>query len=701
MSIRNWLGSAFFFAFALLLAFSQVAPRTSSAKTTNDSAPGDALFATASDNHGFDVSNMDTSVSACANFFQYANGGWLTKNPIPAAYASWGRFNELADKNQQQLRLILEDAAKNTKAAKGSNEQKIGDYYASCMDDAGIETAGLTPIADELKAIDAAKDQASFQAEVARLHVRGVRVLFRFGAGQDFKQSTQVIGQLGQGGLSLPDRDYYTKTDEKSTDIKAKYGAHVARMFELAGDDAAASQAHAKTVLEIETKLAEASMARVMQRNPDNIYHKTTLAQLKELTPNFGWDAYFKNIGMRAASDINVAQPDFFKALNGYLTAIPLADWKVYMRWHLLNSTAGALSKKFVDEDFSFKGGVLTGTKEILPRWKRCVGATDNALGEALGQVYVEKHFSAAAKARAVQMVANLIAALRDDLTTLSWMSDTTRQRATAKLEAFTRKIGYPDKWRDYSALKIDRTSFVANGSNVQRFETSRGLNKIAKPVDRTEWGMSPPTVNAYYNPTMNEIVFPAGILQPPFYDPEADDAINYGGIGAVIGHEMSHGFDDSGAKFDSEGNLANWWSEADLKSFKERAQCVIDQFSGFEVQPGLHENGNLVVGESIGDLGGLTIAYAALKKSMEGKPRPANIDGFSPEQRFFLGWAQVWAENERPEFERLMVATNPHPVGRFRVIGPLSNMPAFAEAYQCKAGDAMVRPPEKRCQIW
>src|SRR3989454_128821 len=655
----------------------------------------------ASDNHGFDVANMDTSVSACTNFFQYANGGWVAKNPIPAAYASWGRFNELADKNQEQLRQILEEAAKNTKAAKGSNEQKIGDYYASCMDEAGIEAAGLTPIADELKFIDATNDQPSFQSEVARLHTRGVRVLFRFGSAQDFKQSTQVIGQLSQGGLGLPDRDYYTKTDDKSREIRDKYVLHIGRMFELAGDDIPSSQAHTQTVMSIESKLAEASMTRVLQRNPDNIYHKTTIAQLKELAPNFNWDAYFKNVGLNGIGDINVAQPDFVKALNGQLTAIPLSDWRLYLRWHLLHARAKALPKKFVDEDFDFSGRVLTGTKELLPRWKRCVAATDNALGEALGQLYVQKHFPPAAKARAVQMVQNLIAALRDDLTTLSWMSDATRKRATAKLEAFTRKIGYPDKWRDYSALKVDRSPYAANLANVQKFESNRQLAKIAKPVDRTEWGMSPPTVNAYYNPSMNEIVFPAGILQPPFYDPQADDAINYGGIGAVIGHEMSHGFDDSGAKFDAEGNLANWWSEEDLKSFKSRAQCVIDQFSGFEVQPGLHENGNLVVGESIGDLGGLTIAYAAFKKSLEGKPRPAEIDGVTPEQRFFLGWAQVWAENERPEYERLMVATNPHPVARFRVIGPLSNMPAFAEAYQCKAGDPMVRPPDKRCQIW
>ena len=702
MSVRNLTAFALFCVLAVLICFSGVVRRTSSARAPENRFPEVPAGTIGSvDNHGFDISNMDPSVSACANFFQYANGGWITKNPIPAAYASWGRFNELSDKNLEQLREILEDAGKNAKAAKGGNEQKIGDYYASCMDEAGIEAAGLRPLAGELKLIDAIKDQASFQGEVARLHARGVRALFRFGSVQDFKQSTQVIGQLAQGGLGLPDRDYYTRSDDKSKEIRDKYVLHAAKMFELAGDDPASAQAHAEVIMQIETKLAEASMTRVQQRDPDNIYHKTSVAQLKDLAPNFNWTTYFKNVGLTSSGDINVAQPDFFKALNTQLTEIPLIQWKVYLRWHLLNGRARALPKKFVDEDFDFNSGVLTGAKEILPRWKRCVSATDNALGEALGQVYVQKHFPPAARTRAMEMVQNLISALRDDLATLSWMNDATRKRATAKLEAFVRKIGYPDRWRDYSALKVARSSYLENLTSAQHFETSRQLAKIAKPVDRAEWGMSPPTVNAYYNPSMNEIVFPAGILQPPFYDPQADDAINYGGIGAVIGHEMSHGFDDSGAKFDAEGNLANWWSDEDLKSFKSRAQCVIDQFSSFEVQPGLHQNGNLVVGESIGDLGGLTIAYAAFKKSLEGKPRSAEIDGFTPEQRFFLGWAQVWAQNLRPEYERLLVNTDPHPVGRFRVIGPLSNMPAFAEAYQCKAGDAMVRPPEKRCQIW
>ncbi|HEY0004607.1 MAG TPA: M13 family metallopeptidase [Pyrinomonadaceae bacterium] len=655
----------------------------------------------ASDNHGFDVSNLDRSASACENFYQFATGGWRSRNEIPGAYPRWGRFNELADRNQEQLHQILEEAAKNKKARKGSNEQKIGDYYASCMDEDRIETLGLKPIAPELKRIAGIKDQRGLIEEAARLHGMGVPVLFRLGSGPDYKKSTDVIAQLSQGGLGLPDRDYYTKTDDKSKELREKYAAHISQMLRLAGDEPSTAEREAAAVLAIETRLAEASLTRVERRNPDNTYHKMDAAQLKTLSPNLPWDMYFKNVGLRTVGDINVAQPNFFKTLDSQLSATPLADWKAYLRWHLVKAYAPRLSKKFVEEDFEFSGKTLQGTKELLPRWKRCVSRTDAVLGEALGQVYVKKTFSPEAKARALSLVQNLVAALREDLSTLDWMSDTTRQRAIAKLEAFTKKIGYPDTWRDYSALKIERQAFVENSQRANLFEFNRQLRKIARPVDKTEWGMTPPTVNAYYNPTYNEIVFPAGILQFPFYDPQADDAINYGGIGAVIGHEMTHGFDDSGAKFDAQGNLSMWWTPEDFKNFQQRARCVIDQFDSFEVQSGLNHNGKLVVGESIADLGGVTIAYAALQKSMEGKPRPPAIDGFTPEQRFFLGYAQIWAENSRPEYERLQVATDPHPLGRFRVNGPLSNIPAFAAAYQCKAGDPMVRPASKRCRIW
>ena len=661
-----------------------------------DSVTVDAM----SESHGFDVANMDRSVSACQNFFQYANGGWVKNNPVPPAYSRWGRFDELADKNRAVVHQILEDAAKDTKAAKGSNEQKVGDYYASCMDEAGIEAAGLKGVEPELDKISKIKDQQSLQAEIVRLHSVGVPVFFRFGSAQDYKDATQVIGQLFQGGLGMPDRDYYLNPDEKMKAVRAKYVAHVAKMFQLLGDEAAAATNEANAVMALETKLAEASMKREDLRVPEARYHKMSVADLKALAPDFGWDAYFKGSGVTLTS-LNVGMPDFFKAASKQVTATSLGDWKTYLRWHLVNARAAALPKKFVDEDFDFRGRTLTGAQELQPRWKRCVQSTDQALGEAVGPLYVQKAFPPEAKARAVKMVQNLITALHDDLQTLSWMSETTRQRASAKLDAFMKKIGYPEKWRDYSSVKIDRQSYAGNIDRLSAFEVHRQLAKISKPVDRTEFGMTPPTVNAYYNASMNEIVFPAGILQWPFFDPQADDAINYGAIGVVIGHEMTHGFDDSGAKFDPKGNLENWWTADDLAKFKARAQCIIDQFDSYEVQPGIFEKGRLVTGESIADLGGLAIAYAAFEKSMEGKPRPPDIDGFTPEQRFFLGYAQIWAQNVRPEMERQLVITDSHPLGRFRVNGPLSNMPAFAQAYQCKDGDPMVRPTEKRCQIW
>jgi putative endopeptidase len=649
--------------------------------------------------HGFDTANLDKTCEPCKDFNQFANGGWIKNNPIPAAYPSWGTFNELADRNTEALHKVLEEAAKNTKAAKGSIDQKIGDYYASCMDESGIETAGLTAIQPELAKIEKVRDVHSLQAEVAHLHTIGVRPMFRFGSEQDARDSRQVIGAAGQGGLGLPDRDYYVKDDARSKGIRDSYVQHVAKMFELMGDDSAKAAAEAKTVMEIETALAQGSMTRVQQRDPEAIYHRTTQAALKEMTPNISWSDYLKAIGARGVGDINVAQPDFFKKLNSMMVSTPIGDWKTYLRWHLINSSAASLSSKFVDEDFNFKGKTLTGTKENQPRWKRCVGATDRALGEAVGQAYVKENFTPEAKARAVAMVQNLVTALKTDLTTLSWMGDTTRKQAIGKLDAFMRKIGYPDTWRNYSALQVDRGLYVNNRFRANEFDYARDLNKIGKPVDRAEWGMTPPTVNAYYNPAMNEIVFPAGILQPPFFDPKADDAVNYGAIGAVIGHEMTHGFDDEGAKYDAEGNLKNWWSAEDLKNFEGRAQCVVNQFDSFEVQDGLHENGKLVSGESIADLGGLTIAYAAFEKSMEGKPHPAAIEGFTPEQRFFLGYAHVWAGNARPEYERLLVTVDPHPLARFRVNGPLSNMPAFKQAFGCKNGEAMVR--EDACQIW
>jgi len=647
---------------------------------------------------GFDTANLDKTCKPCDDFYQFAMGGWMKANPIPPEYSVWGSFSQLADKNQKNLREILEAAA-STKASPGTNEQKIGDFYASCMDTTSIDAAGSKPIEPELMLISAIQTLADLQSETERLHSKGVGVLFRFNSTQDAKDSTQVVGAAVQGGLGLPEREYYLKPDEKSKQLRDAYVKHVANMFALLGDSAAASGQEAATVLKIETALATASMKNTDLRDPDKTYHKMTLADLKTLTPTFSWESYFKAAGHAELKGINVGQPDFFKSLDAQLAATPIEDWKTYLRWHLVNSAAPGLSEKFVNEEFDFRGKTLTGAKEIQPRWKRCVQATDRALGEALGQVYAQKYFPPAAKARALEMVHNLIAALRDDLQTLPWMGPETRTQATAKLEAFAVKIGYTDKWRDYSALKIDRRSYAENVVRASEFDFARRLNKIGKPVDRTEWGMTPPTVNAYNNSNMNEIVFPAGIMQPPFYDPNADDAVNYGGMGAVIGHEITHGFDDHGSKFDGKGNLKDWWTPEDLKNFTARAKCVSDQFDGYVVDGELHENGKLVLGESIADLGGLAIAYTAYEKSLQGKPRPPDRDGFTPEQRFFLGWAQVWGANERIEYARLMANTNPHPLGRFRGNGPLSNMAEFAKAFGCKHGEAMVR--EQACKIW
>jgi len=647
---------------------------------------------------GFDTANLDKTCKPCDDFYQFAMGGWMKANPIPPAYSTWGSFSQLLDKNQQNLRQILQ-AAEKQQAVTGSNEQKIGDYYASCMNTGAIEATGTMPIDAELANIAAIKNGVDLQSETVRLQKEGVGVLFGFRATQDAKDSSQVVGVASQGGLGLPEREYYLKQDDKSKQLRDAYAKHVARMFELLGDSADRAATEASTIMVIETSLADASMKNTDLRDPEKTYHRMQMADLQAMTPDFNWGNYFKAVGHPELKEINVGQPDFFKALDSQLTATPLADWKTYFRWHLLNSAAPELPDQFVAEEFEFRGKTLTGAKEIQPRWKRCTQATDRALGEALGQVYVQKYFPPEAKAHALVMVHNLISALRNDLQTLPWMSPETRAQATAKLEAFALKIGYTDKWRDYSALKIDRASYLANQERAAAFEFERRLAKIGKPVDRTEWGMTPPTVNAYNNSSMNEIVFPAGILQPPFYDPKADDSVNYGGMGAVIGHEITHGFDDHGSQFDGRGDLKNWWTPDDLKNFKERAACVQKQFDSYIVDGDLHENGKLVLGESIADLGGLAISYAAYERSLEGKPRPTDKDGFTPEQRFFLGWAQVWGANDRLEYERLMANTNPHPLPRFRGNGPLSNMAEFAKAFGCKKGNAMVR--EQVCKIW
>jgi predicted metalloendopeptidase len=642
---------------------------------------------------------MDPSAPACGDFYRYADGGWTKKNPIPSDYPSWGAFNELDERNRETLHQTLEKLAAGAPAAPGSEARKLGDFYASCMDEAAIEAAGISPLQGELDRIAAIRDRATLQSEMARLQEMGVNALFQFGSEEDRKNSSQVIAAALQGGLGLPDRDYYTKTDEESKGLRQKYVAHVGKMLELAGETPANAAEQAKAILDFETKLAEPAMTRVERRNPDNTYHPYRGEELARLTPRFNWTAYLRAGGVPEGITINNWQPKFFQAIDGLFESVPLPVWKTYLRWQLLNAAAPTLSNKFVDEDFDFRERTLQGTEQNLPRWKRCVAATDQALGMALGKIWASEHFPPEAKARADRMVKNLVAALRDDLQRIPWMGAETRKAALAKLDAFAQKIGYPDRWRDYTTLAISRGPYAGNVLAATVFEFRRDLGKVGKPVDRVDWEMSPPTVNAYYQSARNEIVFPAGILQPPFFDADADDAVNYGGIGAVIGHEMTHGFDDSGRKFDAQGNQREWWTPDDLKNYEARAKCVEKQFDAYVVEGDLHENGKLVLGESIADLGGVAIAHRAFLKSLEGKPAPAPIDGLTADQRFFLSWARIWATNDRPEFAKLIVNTNPHPLGRFRAIAPPSNLPAFARAFSCKAGDPMVRA--EVCEIW
>jgi putative endopeptidase len=650
----------------------------------------------------FDVANLDPTCKPCDDFNRYANGGWVARNPIPGEYPSWGTFVALRDRTLDQLRGILERASK-AGAPKGSLEQKIGDYYHSVMNTALSDAEGAKPIAGELARIEAVKDMAGLQAALARVHVLNVDAAFGVGAFPDFKNSTQNIAIAGQGGLGLPERDYYFKDDAKSKQIRDSYVKHVARVFELLGDEPGKAAAAAASVMALETRLAGVSLTNTELRDPSKSYNLMTAAERKALTPRFSWERYFAEIGTPdlAAATVNMAHPKFLAEFDRMLAEVSLADWKTYLRWRLADELSNTLSTAFVAENFDFNERILKGATEQPPRWKTAVRATDAAMGDLVGQAYVKEYFSPESKARVRAMVKNLTAALRESIAQLEWMEDSTRKQALLKLDAFVDRIGYPDKWKDYTALAVDRGSYGANALRVREFAFRVQMAKAGKPVDTTEWNMTAPTVNASYNPFRNFITFPAGILQPPFFNADADDAVNYGAIGAVIGHEITHGFDDSGARFDAEGNLRNWWSEKDLKNFEERSQCVVDQFGSYAIADGTHLKGKLVSGESIADLGGLRISFRAYKKSLEGKPRPANIDGFTPEQRFFLGFAQVWAGHARPEFERFQTETNEHPLPRFRLNGTLVNMPEFREAFGCKDGDPMVRSGAQRCEIW
>jgi putative endopeptidase len=639
---------------------------------------------------------LDTHVSPTRNFFEYANGGWQKSHPIPAAYSTWGMFNILQIDNETIIRELIKDAA-NAHGAPGSAEQKVGDFYASGMDTKLIDRLGVSPLSPEFDAINGITNLSQLQQEVAHLQMIGVDAMFGIGEMQDFKNSSQVIGVVGQGGIGLPDRDYYLKQSAKFKQIRAAYVAHLTRTFELLGDGKALAAREAGIVMSIETGLAKASMSRVEQRNPHAVYHVMDLAQLDRATPNFSWRDYFREIGYPQIQSINLAMPKFFGALGMDLKSVPLAQWKVYLRWRLIDAFAPYLSKPFVDENFRM-ASVLTGAKALRPRWQRVVSAEDDALGFAVGKLYVRKEFPPSSKTAVLGILHNIRAALKSDLATLPWMTPATRQAALAKLALMGERIGYPDKWRDYSTLRIDRGPYVLNVLRANEFEQKRELNKVGKPVDRSEWYMTPQTVNAYYDPSMNNINFPAGILRPPFFDPQAPAAVNYGSLGWVMGHEMTHGFDDQGAQFDGHGNLKNWWTPEDAKRFHAATACISSHFSQYTVDGDLHVKGKLVTGEETADLGGLTLAWRAFHASPAYKDAKT-IDGYTPDQQFFLGAAHVWASNIRPAEARRRVTIDPHAPAVYRVNGTLANMPQFQQTYHVPADSPMVNA--HRCVIW
>ncbi|MBI2681617.1 MAG: M13 family metallopeptidase [Acidobacteriales bacterium] len=660
-----------------------------------------ALFAQEKPLGGVELGDLNRSVDPCEDFFEYANGNWRVQNPIPPSMVRWSRRWQGGETNKEQLKSILDDTSAKKDWPKGSAEQLIGDYYASCTDETAVNKRGAEPLAPWLKEIDAIKTPADVAREIRRLHEIAVFAPFGTGGNQNPHDPNMIMADIYASGLSLPDRDYYLKPDARFKEAREKYHEHLIKMFGLLGDDAAKAGAAADVVLAMETKLAEASLDNVALRDPHATDHITSFADLKKMAPHVGWEEYFKTAKFSPAGTINVQEPKFVARVEAMLTGESVADWKTYLRWQLLNATANALSAPFVEESFAFNGKYLGGAREMRPRWKRCAESTDALLGEALGKKYTEKYFPPAAKARMQEMVKNLLAAMGDDIRQLEWMSPETKKKALEKLATFFPKIGYPDKWKDYSAVNVDRNAYFESQLSGRRFAVSDDRSTIGKPVDRGRWGMTPPTSNAYYNPLLNEIVFPAGILQPPGFSMSKVDAVNYGAIGVVIGHEISHGFDDQGAQFDAGGHLENWWSEEDLKKFTARGACVVDQFDNYFIEPGVHHNGKLVLGESIGDLGGARIAYMAWKLALKGRPAPQDIDGFTPEQQFFIAWGQFRGDAIRIETQRLMVQGDPHPTGKYRVNGPLSNLPEFQKAFGCKEGQAMVRPKEKRCDIW
>jgi putative endopeptidase len=648
-----------------------------------------------------DVTSMDRTVDPCVDFFQYSCGGWNKKNPIPPDQARWDVYGKLTDDNAQFLWGMLEEAAR-PGAGRDAITQKIGDYFASCMDEPALEKAGAAPLKSDLAAITGLRSKEDLAALLGRLHLAmdSAGMLFGFGSEQDFKDSSQVIGIAVAGGLGLPDRDYYVKDDAKSQETRQRYVGHIQKILVLAGEPAAEARKGAETVLRIETALAKASLTRVDRRDPYKIYHRMRRAELQALTPSFHWDDYLRALGQPALDDVNVTEPEFYKQVQATVQGESLADIKTYLRWHLAHNRARYLSAPSADENFAFFSAYLRGVKEQAPRWKRCVGWVDRDLGEALGQAFVRKAFPPELKASTVEMVRRIEAAMEQRIKDLPWMGTATREQALAKLHGMANKIGYPEKWRDYAALEIRRRDLVGNVDRAVQFESRRQLAKIGKPVDRGEWGMTPPTVNAYYNSLMNDMNFPAGVLLPPLYDPKMDAAPNYGNTGATIGHELTHGFDDEGRQFDAKGNLRDWWTEQDSAEFQKRAACVADQYAQYTAIDDIKLNSKLTLGEDVADLGGTILALQAWRDSIANK-RLAPLEGLTPDQRFFVGFAQWACGDERPESKRQSAITNPHSPLEYRINGVVVNMPDFAAAFSCKPGQPMVKDPDKVCRVW
>ena len=649
---------------------------------------------------GIEMADINQGADPCGDFYEFANGRWRADNPIPAAMPRWSRRWAAGEAAKDRLHEILDEASAAPNQSRGTVDQLIGDFYGACTDERQANALGVKPVAPMLAEIDAVRNVAAVQRMIARFHAIGIPVPFSVTGGPDSHNPTDVIVQIRASGLGMPDRDYYVKSDARFKDARDKYVAHVENIFRLAGESDASAARAAATILRMETRLAEASLDNVALRNPSATDHKMVFGLLQRLAPAFNWAQYYQQAGL-TQGNVNVSEPHFLETINRQLTAVPVADWKTYLQWHLLNSAAPSLSEAFVREDFAFNGAYLDGATELKPRWKRCVEMTDALLGEALGRKYVERFFPVEAKTRMQEMVRNLRAAMEETVQGLDWMSADTKRRALEKLSTFNPKVGYPDRWKDYSGVPISRASFWEDVLAARAFTVRDGLATIGKPVDRGRWGMTPPTSNAYYNPLLNEIVFPAGILQPPAFSVDVNDAVNYGAIGVVIGHEISHGFDDEGAQYDAQGRLSNWWTPEDLQKFQAKTACVSRQFDTYFVEPGLHHNGQLVLGESIGDLAGARIAYRAFQISQRGKPPLPPIDGFMPEQQFFIAWGQFRGDAVRPELARTMVQGDPHPIGKFRVIGPLSNLPEFQQAFSCKSDAPMVRPAADRCEVW